>query len=222
MEPVEQDSNSFRRHRVRWALVVAAIALVSLGGIVYASIPGPDAVIHGCYNTQNGQLRVLDSSTASCGKNETAIQWNQTGPQGAAGLPGPIGPTGQTGATGQQGPAGTPGVAKGYALINPVATNGNFPLVANKSASVIGVVHTSTGVYCFDLDFLSGNAVATLAPGYTDIITALSSESGPGSPNLLISSVCPAPYLDAVVVIYEANPAAGYPRQDASFNILFN
>ncbi len=50
-------------------------------------------MIHGCYNTTNGSLRVVDDA-ASCKTHETAIQWNQTGPQGPQGVPGPAGPPG--------------------------------------------------------------------------------------------------------------------------------
>ncbi len=71
------------RSRVLVALGgVAAMAVV--GGIAYATIPGPDGVIHGCYSNKNGALRVIDSS-ASCKAGETALNFNQTGPQGATG-----------------------------------------------------------------------------------------------------------------------------------------
>jgi hypothetical protein len=64
------------------SLVVAAGA-----GIAYASIPGPDGVIHGCYKNSNpaqGALITVDSA-ASCPSGYTALNWNQTGLQGPAG-----------------------------------------------------------------------------------------------------------------------------------------
>lgn len=76
---------------------VAALILVVLGGIAYASIPAADGTINGCYkNSGNHDLVVVDSA-ASCPSGYTALNWNQTGPQG---------PQGATGATGPQGPAG--------------------------------------------------------------------------------------------------------------------
>lgn len=90
--------------------VVAALAggaVLAAGAIAYAVIPGPDGTIHGCYNTL-GQLRIIDSS-AACGLLETAITWNQTGPQGATGATGPQGPAGAIGALGPAGPAGPAG-----------------------------------------------------------------------------------------------------------------
>ena len=46
-------------------------------------------VIHGCYK-KSGALRVIDTDApkpkdAACGKSETALDWNATGPTGPAG-----------------------------------------------------------------------------------------------------------------------------------------
>jgi hypothetical protein len=59
--------------------------------VAVASIPDSNGVIHGCYNTSNGNLRVIDSANDNCRNSETAIFWNQTGPQGPAGPQGPPG-----------------------------------------------------------------------------------------------------------------------------------
>jgi hypothetical protein len=80
--------------RVRWAALGAIAAALVMGGIAYASIPGPDGVIHGCFGN-NGALRVIDSA-ASCKSNETSLSWNQTGPTGSRGPTGARGPTGPT------------------------------------------------------------------------------------------------------------------------------
>jgi hypothetical protein len=75
--------------RVAWAAAVA-VAVVLIGGVAYASIPGPDGTIHGCYKTSNpaqGSVIVVDSS-ASCPNGYTTLSWNQTGPQGPAGVSG--------------------------------------------------------------------------------------------------------------------------------------
>jgi len=77
--------------RTRILAVVAAVFLVFGGAaIAYASIPGPDGVIYGCYKTGNpnpGSLIVVDSG-ASCPSGYVALNWNQTGPQGPAGISG--------------------------------------------------------------------------------------------------------------------------------------
>lgn len=68
-------------------VVMAALLLVAIGAVAYASIPGPDGVIHGCYKINNpaqGAVIVIDH-TASCPSGYTALNWNQTGPQGPAG-----------------------------------------------------------------------------------------------------------------------------------------
>ena len=74
-------------------------ATVALGFV----IPSDDGRIFGCYESKHGDLRVV-SIADTCDKGETAIFWNQTGPQGPAGA---SGPTGATGATGPTGPAGS-------------------------------------------------------------------------------------------------------------------
>lgn len=95
------------RRTQRTALFVAGISL--LGIIAYASIPDAGGVIHGCYKTSNGSLRVIDSAAVQCDpKNETPISWNQAGtqgPQGVQGEQGPIGPEGPAGAQGLPGMA---------------------------------------------------------------------------------------------------------------------
>ena len=64
------------------------------GGIAYASIPDSSGVIHGCYKTENGQLRVINVPGKTCTPGETPLNWNQTGPNGARGPTGALGPTG--------------------------------------------------------------------------------------------------------------------------------
>src|SRR6185312_14584418 len=70
----------------------------------FASIPDASGVIHGCYNSTNGTQRIIDTAVASCKIGETAIQWNQTGPQGPQG---PQGIQGVQGPKGDTGPAGS-------------------------------------------------------------------------------------------------------------------
>jgi uncharacterized protein YjbI with pentapeptide repeats len=78
---------------------VAAGLVVGAAGsaVVVASIPDANGVVHGCFRTNNGSLRIIDSAVDTCTGNETALNWNQTGPQGPAGPTGPQGPAGSGG-----------------------------------------------------------------------------------------------------------------------------
>jgi hypothetical protein len=87
--------NAMRRRLLGVSLLVA---LLLTAGIAYASIPGPDGVIHGCYKTANpakGSLIAIDSA-ASCPSGYTALNWSQTGPAG------PQGPAGADGVSGHE------------------------------------------------------------------------------------------------------------------------
>jgi hypothetical protein len=57
---------------------------VALGGVGYASIPGPDGRFHACYADAGGAMRIVDSDVA-CEERETRITFNQSGPTGPAG-----------------------------------------------------------------------------------------------------------------------------------------
>jgi hypothetical protein len=67
------------RQRPSPSMLVALAALaVALGGVAYATIPDSNGTIHGCFNKQNGNLRVVDSG-ASCKSGEAPIQWSRGG-----------------------------------------------------------------------------------------------------------------------------------------------
>jgi len=115
--------NNLQRRGQR-VLVLSTMTVLFTGIIAFASIPGANGVIYSCYNTNgNGQLRVIDNSITQCKSNETALNFNQTGPQGPQGPVGPVGPqgpqgetgaTGATGETGATGPAGASGISEAY------------------------------------------------------------------------------------------------------------
>ncbi len=65
--------------------LVVVILGVATTVAVLASIPDSSGVVHVCYKTSNGFLRVMDSATTTCSSGETSLNWNQTGPQGPAG-----------------------------------------------------------------------------------------------------------------------------------------
>jgi hypothetical protein len=103
----------FARRNPRFAGYAALLVLIAGAvTVIRASIPDSQGVIHGCYNKSNSTLRLIDNTVTTCNQNETAITWNQVGPQGPQGLPGPQGlagpqgPAGPQGAAGPQGPAG--------------------------------------------------------------------------------------------------------------------
>jgi hypothetical protein len=55
------------------------------GAVALASIPDANGIIHGCRHDNTGALRVIDTATGQKGVSlETALNWNQTGPQGPA------------------------------------------------------------------------------------------------------------------------------------------
>ena len=107
-------------HKCSWVVgLVVSLAIVVVAA-VQAAIPDPSGAIHACYRS-NGNLRLVDKS--NCTSGETALTWNQTGPQGPAGAPGP------------QGQPGTPGPAgvAGYEIINTHETlplNGSIEVTA--------------------------------------------------------------------------------------------
>ena len=133
IKQIRQTNPSRRAQRV---LALSTMAILFTGIIAFASIPGGDGVIHGCYvkntSANSGGLRVIDSAE-QCRSYEIALNFNQTGPQGPAG---PIGPqglqgsqgpqgtpgaTGDTGATGPAGPAGANGTSDAYIARAPAS-----------------------------------------------------------------------------------------------------
>ena len=106
---------------------IVAIVVAAGTATAFAAIPDGNGVIHGCYDTKTGALRVVDSNpngfSLSCAPKEAGLQWNQQGPQGPQGAkgdpgpqglrgnPGAQGPKGDTGAQGPQGDAGPPGAS---------------------------------------------------------------------------------------------------------------
>lgn len=92
-------------------VLAIAVSSAALGGLAVASglIPAHDGTITGCYSA-SGQLRVV-ASAAECREHETALEWNQRGPEGPQGLQGPQGPQGPPGVAGQDGQDGQDGAA---------------------------------------------------------------------------------------------------------------
>jgi hypothetical protein len=107
-----------RLNRIGSFAIGVMVTAVSVGAVSIVNASG-DATIKACANKATGVLRYL--SKGSCAKTETALSWNQVGPQGAQG---PAGVTAQAGATGERGPSGpkgdtgAPGSAVRYSLVD--------------------------------------------------------------------------------------------------------
>jgi hypothetical protein len=61
-------------------LVIAVAAGIGGAAVAYATIPDSNGLIHGCYKTGNGDLRVIDGAGGSCKPGETALNWTQIKP----------------------------------------------------------------------------------------------------------------------------------------------
>ena len=98
---------------------VLYLTAASRNGTAYAAtaIPGPNGIIHGCYQKKVGTLRVITAKQKCDKKKEIALSWNQKGVTGATGIQGLKGDTGLTGKQGDVGfkgdigAQGTPGRA---------------------------------------------------------------------------------------------------------------
>jgi len=126
-------------------IVVAVMAAIAIGGIAWASIPGPDGVIHGCYKTSNpatGSVIVIDH-TASCPSGFAPLNWNQTGPQGP------------------QGPSGV----LGFYTISDERTGTSTGNIGSATLCNIGDVATGAGIHIYEHGQMD---VQSLEPSPTD------------------------------------------------------
>jgi hypothetical protein len=89
-----------RKRNLLCAAAGAVAASVLAGGIAWAAIPGAGGVIDGCYQKNEGQLRVIDPATTACRSSEVPISWNA---QGARGVEGDQGVPGRNGVDGRNG-----------------------------------------------------------------------------------------------------------------------
>lgn len=97
-----------KRSRLTALAVLAGLAVAGGG---YAALQGAwvgaDGVVRACV-TSKGKIRLLAPGDA-CDAKETAVSWNQVGPQGPKGDTGDTGPQGPKGDTGAPGPKGDKG-----------------------------------------------------------------------------------------------------------------
>ncbi len=92
-------------NRRKWTVGAIAVAtMLAAGGVAYATIPDSNSVIHSCYTTKGGSLRVIDPGAGeSCNLKESPLDWNAQGPTGPTGPAGPQGPKGDQGSAGISG-----------------------------------------------------------------------------------------------------------------------
>ncbi len=202
-------ASMIQRRTVR-LLAFGSVLLLTLAGVAYATIPGGDGVILGCYDG-GGNVKVVQSYP--CPKGYTPLQWNQqgvngdtgpTGPTGAQGVmgntgatgatgtqgdTGATGATGQAGATGATGAAGAPG-SGGITAYGEVTSIGD--VVAARSLNISSVTVTDVGRYCVlldpSIDLSSHVAVATSVSSVIDSITTIVGDCGlPGRPGIQVT-----------------------------------
>lgn len=123
------------------AKVLAGVGVgLVVGGLssaaVLASIPDANGVIHGCIRNNNGNLRIIDDATETCGGGQTPLNFNQTGPQGPPGSGGSVLVDDLAGAD----LTGT--VMVGWDLSNKDFTGTNFTGATIGSADITGATFT--------------------------------------------------------------------------------
>jgi hypothetical protein len=152
-------------------LVAIAAAVFALGGIAWATIPDSAGVIHGCYQKNQGRLRVIDTDgSQTCDPSEKPLSWNQIGPQGPQGPqgdPGPQGPPGAKGDTGPQGPQGDTGPQGPQGDTGPQGPQGDpGPPGPSDAWSVSGYcTGFGTPAYCAPTNGGNDLETLTLPPG---------------------------------------------------------
>jgi len=87
-----------KRHLLAVGLA-ASFATTCAGGLAWSAVTDDSAAIQGCYQKNEGQLRVV-SSTDACRPSERPIAWSQEGAPGAQGDPGAPGRDGRDGLDG--------------------------------------------------------------------------------------------------------------------------
>ena len=77
--------------RLGGPLVLVAAALLAVAAVAGAAIPdSDDGEIHGCFQKNQGQLRVVDAEGGeACRPSEESLVWNQEGVEGETGPRGP-------------------------------------------------------------------------------------------------------------------------------------
>jgi hypothetical protein len=140
-----------------------------------ASVPAHAVtVIHACVNKQTGAVRIV-ATAANCKVTETAVTWNQTGPQGPQGPQGVAGPQGPKGAQGAQGPQGTQGPQGPAGPQGPQGPAGTGAVPANLTKLSNNL--STTGVAVLGAEYFHSDGCANLNVG--DIVLSVNGYGGP-------------------------------------------
>ena len=197
-------SEERRRHRLATRSVKIAVPTVAALGagsaIAAGAIPSADGTIHGCYSNspggKDGAVRVVDNDDQCDAKKETAITWNQQGPQGERGLTGPQGPQGEIGPQGPQGETGPQGAtgAKGdtgetgpQGLVGPQGPAGPPGAGGSSDALLVGgqTLTGGTSDMAMDVDGITTSKspidVKSFSFGGTQSATIVSGGGGTGA-----------------------------------------
>jgi hypothetical protein len=159
--------------------VLAAAAVLIIGGAGIAHSETEAGGINGCVDRGTGALRILQATDPKvCNSSEFLLQWNSEGPQG------PAGPVGATGATGAQGLSGLQVVT---ADTNPVnwdeqvgtatcpsgkkaISGGAFPILDTGTSGIVNrvAIHVSRPLTLFNTnDSWNVHAFETIPDNFT-------------------------------------------------------
>jgi hypothetical protein len=166
-----------RRKKAFFAITMAVVVLLLAGvGIAYATIPDSNGVIHACYQTLKGSLRVVDS-TESCSNGEAPLSWNQTGPPGPPGVQGPPGPSGSSHAYTDSNEQWQAGLSPNATTITQLTLPaGNYVVLATGSVVKNGIFNTTgsdNDVKCFLNDPNDNTLAASEATASGDYTAAV-------------------------------------------------
>src|SRR5687767_13277128 len=91
----------------------------------HGSEPSNDPnIVHACYNSSSGVLKIVAWDSAPCKAPDTELHWGKTGLEGPQGPQGAVGPQGPQGETGEQGPQGETGATGATGPMGPQGLQG--------------------------------------------------------------------------------------------------
>jgi hypothetical protein len=122
------------RRDLLFASAGAVVATALAGGIAFAAIPDQGGVINGCYQKNEGQLRVIDPAADSCRPSEIPIAWSAQGSTGDKGVQGGPGAPGRDGRDGVN------------ATVEPEAPGANCPAGGAEVTTTGGVTYVCNAV----------------------------------------------------------------------------
>lgn len=140
--------------RIVLLAAIAALLLAFTAGAALVVGADEPTTFHACLHNNGSLNNVVKSPAAppTCGRNETPISWNQSGPAGPAGpagatgatgsqgVAGPQGATGAQGPKGDTGPAGPQGLTGPQGPAGPTGSGGGGSAPATPNKEIIGFI----------------------------------------------------------------------------------